>query len=166
MIASACQCRSCGGHHLTTFLSLGDMPLSDGLRRPEDLKRPESRYPLDVAFCRDCSLVQITETVPPDELFCRDYPYYSSFMDALLEHSRLNAESLTADRDLGAESLVVELASNDGYLLQYFKQAGVPVLGIDPAEGPAQAAMDKGIHTLNTFFTRDLAEHLRDEGLR
>ena len=90
-----------------------------------------------MAFCPDCSLVQIFETVPPDVLFCRDYPYYSSFSDTLLQHSRANAIELIAMRQLGPASLVVELASNDGYLLKNFVDRGVPVLGIDPAEGPA-----------------------------
>jgi SAM-dependent methyltransferase len=157
-------CRSCGSTDLTTFLSLGDLPLADGLLREEDLSAPEGRYPLDVAFCGACSLVQILETVPPEVLFCRDYPYYSSFSDALLEHSRRNVESLIAERGLHEESLVVELASNDGYLLQYFAERGIPVLGIDPAEGPAQVAVDKGIPTLREFFTQNMAAGLRSEG--
>lgn len=164
MIAPAFQCRSCGCTELTTFLSLGDMPLSDGLRRPEDLSKPEPRYSLDVAYCHACSLVQITKTVPPDELFCRDYPYFSSFSDDLLAHSKRNVESLIASRGLGADSLVVELASNDGYLLQYYANEGIEVLGIDPAEGPAKVAIKKGINTLNTFFTSTLAEQLRGDG--
>jgi SAM-dependent methyltransferase len=158
------ECRSCGSNELTTFLSLGQVPLSDGLVRAEDAGKPEARYPLDVALCDGCSLVQILETVPPEVLFCDDYPYYSSFADTLLEHSRKNVELLIDRRNLNANSLVVELASNDGYLLQYFAREGVPVLGVDPADGPAKAAVDKGIPTLNTFFTKDLAERLASEG--
>jgi SAM-dependent methyltransferase len=145
---------------------LGELPLADGLLREEDLRAPEGRYPLDVAFCSACWLVQILETVPPEVLFCRDYPYYSSFSEDLLEHSRRNVESLIETRGLHEESLVVELASNDGYLLQYFVERGIPVLGIDPAEGPAQVAVDKGIPTLCTFFTEDLAKRLRSEGMQ
>lgn len=158
------SCRSCNAKALTTFLSLGQVPLVDALPRAEDLHQPEGRYPLDVAFCGTCSLVQILETVPPEVLFCRDYPYYSSFSDTLLEHSRQNARSLIAARRLHLDSLVVELASNDGYLLQYFVEQDIPVLGIDPAEGPARAAVKKGIPTLCTFFGKDLALQLRKEG--
>ena len=140
------------------------MPLADGLLRRDDLDKPESRYPLDVAICGQCALVQILEEVPPEELFCQDYPYYSSFSETLLEHSKKNAYSLVDSRGLGADSLVVELASNDGYLLQYFVEKGVPVLGIDPAEGPVRAAREKGIPSLCEFFGADLAQKLRDEG--
>jgi SAM-dependent methyltransferase len=157
-------CRSCSSKDLATFLSLGEMPLADALLKKEDLKKAESRYPLDVAFCGSCSLVQILETVPPEVLFCRDYPYYSSFSDNLLEHSKQNVHSLITSRNLHAGSLVVELASNDGYLLQYFAEQKIPVLGIDPAEGPARAAIKKGIPTLCSFFGRDLALQLRKEG--
>jgi SAM-dependent methyltransferase len=158
------KCRSCESTELTTFLSLGDVPLSDGLLRAEDLDKPESRYPLDVALCASCSLVQILETVPPEVLFCQDYPYYSSFADTLIEHSRSNAHGLIESRELDAQSLVVELASNDGYLLQFFVQRGILVLGIDPADGPARAAVERGVPTLNEFFGRDLAARLREEG--
>ena len=157
-------CRSCSAMDLATFLSLGEMPLADALLKKEDLNKPESRYPLDVAFCGACSLVQILETVPPEVLFCQDYPYYSSFSDNLLEHSKQNVHSLITSRKLHAGSLVVELASNDGYLLQYFAERHIPVLGIDPAEGPAQAAIKKGIPTLCSFFGGDLALQLRKEG--
>jgi SAM-dependent methyltransferase len=160
------RCRSCGSTGLSPFLSLGEQPLADGLRRAEDLARPEPRYPLDVAFCPECTLVQILYTVPPTELFGADYPYYSSFSDYLLEHSRRNVEALIAERRLGPESLVIELASNDGYLLQYYQAAGIPVLGIDPAPGPAKAAIERGIETLVEFFTLDLADRLAAEGKR
>lgn len=148
------------------FLELGDLPLSDGLLREADLGAPERRYPLDVAFCAECSLVQILDTVSPEELFCDDYPYFSSFSDALLAHSKSNVESLIVERHLDAESLVVEIASNDGYLLQYYVENGVSVLGIDPADGPAEAARERGIPTLGTFFTDSLAHQLRSEGKR
>ena len=159
-------CRSCGAEGLEVFLRLGDLPLSDGLRYEIDLAKPEPRFPLDVAFCPRCTLVQILDTVPPEVLFGEDYPYFSSFSDALLAHSKRNVDARLAERDLGADSLVVELASNDGYLLQYYAQAGVPVLGIDPAPGPAQAAEEKGVPTLNRFFTRELADQLAADGKR
>ncbi len=159
-------CRSCGRVGLEPVLDLGPMPLSDGLLTAEQLSEPEGRYPLEVAFCPDCALVQILETIPPEKLFCEDYPYYSSFSDALLVHSRENASELILSRGLTSASLVVELASNDGYLLRNFVEHGIPVLGIDPAEGPARAADKIGVPTMNTFFTRSLAAQLRDGGKR
>ena len=158
------RCRSCGGQDLSVFLALGDMPLSDGFLASEDLGQQEPRYPLDVAFCPDCALVQILETVPPERLFGDDYPYFSSFTDALLEHSAANVAARIEDRRLDGESLVVELASNDGYLLQYYRARGIPVLGIDPAPGPVAAARARGVDTLQAFFGRDLAARLAGEG--
>jgi len=160
------HCRSCGSTDLTVFLSLGNLPLSDGFLEARQLIDNEPRYPLDVAFCANCSLVQILETVPPEELFGSDYPYFSSFTDTLLKHSEANVKERLAERKLGADSLVVELASNDGYLLQYYKAAGVPVLGIDPAPGPVAAAREKGIETLQAFFGSDFAKDLAAKGRR
>ncbi|MCA8959918.1 MAG: class I SAM-dependent methyltransferase [Planctomycetes bacterium] len=157
-------CRICDSPDLEVFLKLGDLPHSDGLIRPEDLDKPEPRYPLDVAFCRECSLVQILKTVPPEELFGDDYPYFSSFSDALLEHSRKNVEAIIAQRNVSSDQLVIELASNDGYLLQFYQKQGIPVLGIDPAAGPVKAAREKGIETIHDFFTLDLAKRLAAEG--
>jgi SAM-dependent methyltransferase len=153
-------CRSCGSNELHVFLSLGDLPLSDGLLAPDQLSGKEPRYPLDVAFCEQCALVQILKTVPPEELFGEDYPYFSSFTDALVRHARANVEARIAERGLGPKSLVIELASNDGYLLQHYHAAGIPVLGIDPAPGPVKAAREKGIETMLAFFGRDVAEDL------
>ncbi len=164
--AATARCRSCGGEDLSVFLSLGDLPLSDGLLTADDLARKERRYPLDVAFCQDCTLVQILETVPPERLFDADYPYFSSFTDALLKHSAANVAAHVAQRRLDAASLVVELASNDGYLLQYYRARGIPVLGIDPAPGPVAAARARGIETLQAFFGRELAAQLAAEGRR
>lgn len=160
------QCRSCRGTDLSVFLSLGELPLSDGLLEARQLVENEPRYPLDVAFCSACSLVQILETVPPEELFGADYPYFSSFTDTLLRHSQANVKERIAERKLGAGSLVVELASNDGYLLQYYQASGVPVLGIDPAPGPVAAARAKGIDTLEAFFGIELAKQLASNGRR
>lgn len=159
-------CRSCGGHDLRVFLSLGDMPLSDGFIAAEDLRRQEPRYPLDVAFCPDCALVQILETVPPDQLFGADYPYFSSFTDTLLQHSAANVAARISEQRLDGNSLVVELASNDGYLLQYYREQGIRVLGIDPAPGPVAAARARGVETLQAFFGLDLAKQLAAEGRR
>ncbi|MCP3919691.1 MAG: class I SAM-dependent methyltransferase [bacterium] len=157
-------CRSCGSGELSVFLELGDLPLSDGLVRREQLGEDEPRYPLDVAFCEGCGLVQILETVPPEELFQNDYPYFSSFSDALLLHSEAHVKERLAELGLGPKSLAVEIASNDGYLLQYYKKAGVPVLGIDPAEGPVREARKKGVDSMCDFFGLELAQRLAAEG--
>lgn len=166
MTGKAARCRSCGGKDLDTVLDLGSTPLADALLTEEELARPEPEYPLEAVFCHGCSLVQILETVPPEELFCRSYPYYSSFSDALLRHSRENALELIGERRLNDRSLVVEIASNDGYLLKNFVQEGIPCLGIDPAEGPAEAAEKAGVPTHCGFFNAELAERLRGMGKR
>ena len=157
-------CRICDSPEIEPVLSLGTTPLADGLRRKEQLTQPEPMFPINVAFCPRCSLVQLLETVPPEELFCQDYPYYSSFSPSLLQHSRLNALELIESRRLNANSLVIELASNDGYLLKNFVEKGIAVLGIDPAEGPARTAEKIGVPTLCTFFSESLARELAANG--
>jgi SAM-dependent methyltransferase len=157
-------CRVCEHPRLEPVLSLGRTPLADALLREDQLALPEPGFPLTVVFCSKCSLLQILETVSPEILFGRDFPYYSSFSPALLQHSRENALNLIETRRLDTSSFVVELASNDGYLLRNFVEHGIPVLGIDPAEGPARAAETAGIPTLCTFFDKRLAQELRDEG--
>lgn len=159
-------CRSCGSPRIEVFLDLGITPLVDRLVAPEARGEAEPAFPLKTALCHDCSLVQITETVEPELLFDAAYPYYSSFSPALLAHSRENVLDILSRRKLGPESLVVELASNDGYLLRNYVEAGVPVLGIDPAPGPAAAAAKIGVRTVNEFFTRAVADRLVAEGRR
>ncbi len=159
-------CRSSGSTDLRPFLDLGVTPLSDALVRPENVGKPEARYPLALTFCPDSALVQITEDVDPDVLFVDNYLYFSSFSDQVLQHSRKHALGLIERRHLGADSLVVELASNDGYLLKNFVEAGVPVLGIDPAPDQAAAANAAGVPTRAEFFGQSLAEELVAEGLR
>ncbi len=154
------QCRVCGAAEVQPFLDLGKTPLSDGLVRPERLDGPEARFALEVAFCPACKIVQILEDVAQEVLFPEDYPYFSSFSDHLLAHSRTHALGLIDRRGLGADSLVVELASNDGYLLQNFVEAGVPVLGIDPAPAQVKAANDKGVRSICEFFGLELANRL------
>lgn len=146
------------------FLDLGDTPLADRILTGAQLGEHEPHFPLQVAFCRHCGLAQILETVPPEVLFCEDYPYYSSFSPALLQHSRENATELIRVRNLDASSFVVELASNDGYLLKNYVEQGIPCLGIDPADGPAKAAVKIGVPTLCTFFTTELARQMAGEG--
>jgi len=158
------RCRSCGGGALSTFLDLGVTPLADRLVTDPAKGAEEPRHPLQVAFCPDCTLVQLLETVPPEVLFQEDYPYYSSVSAELARHTRANVADLCASRELGKDSLIIEPASNDGYLLRYYADRGIPVLGIDPALGPARAASARGIRTLNTFLTRELGEELAEGG--
>jgi SAM-dependent methyltransferase len=164
--AAGHACRSCRSDDLRTFLSLGKMPLPDRLVHPDRLHEPEPHHPLDVAFCSRCSLVQILEDVPPEKLFVDDYLYFSSFSDHLLEHARRHAHGLIASRGLGPDNLVVELASNDGYMLRNFAERGIPVLGVDPAPDQARTARERGIPTIEEFFGAALATRLRAEGRR
>jgi SAM-dependent methyltransferase len=160
------ECRSCGHPRLQDVISLGTMPLANGLLSVEQLTGREEAYPLDLVICLGCTLVQITETVPPEKLF-REYFYLSSFSEALLRHAE---ETATRLKDLGLlneRSLVIEVASNDGYLLQYYKRAGIPVLGIEPARNIAHVAESKhGIPTICEFFDEHLAARLVAEGRR
>ncbi len=165
MTDGVAQCRSCGGQNLRLVLSLGRTPLANALLTKEQTRQPEPSFPLDLAYCPDCTLVQITETVPPEQLFSH-YLYLSSFSDTMLRSAEEVANRLVDERRLGAASLVVELASNDGYLLQYYKQRGVPVLGIEPAANVAQVAEERGIRTLVRFFGRELGQELSDQGKR
>jgi 2-polyprenyl-3-methyl-5-hydroxy-6-metoxy-1,4-benzoquinol methylase len=158
-------CRSCGSKRLEVVLDLGWSALADRLLTHEQLAQPEGRYPLRLVFCHDCSLAQIDYTVPPAELFCNDYPYFSSVSDALQAHTIANVQDIIERRRLGPGHRVVELASNDGYLLKHYLAAGISVLGIDPAEPPARAAQAIGVETLIDFFTVDLATKLEDRGL-
>ena len=163
MTAVAARCRSCGGASLELILSLGETPLANALLTAEQRSEPEARFPLDLVYCPDCALVQITETVPPEQLFSH-YLYLSSFSDTMLQSAEEVANRLTDRRHLGPASLVVELASNDGYLLQYYKRRQVPVLGIEPAANIAKVAEEKGIPTLVRFFGEEVARELRDQG--
>lgn len=161
---SQLACRSCGHTELEPILSFGQTPLADALVTAEQLESPEITAPLDLVFCPNCTLVQITETVPPEILFCRDYPYFSSVSKSLLQHFGESAKELIQSRQLDSNSLVVEAASNDGYMLKNFVESGIPVLGIDPASGPAEVAQQADIPTLCTFFSKDLAKQLQEEG--
>lgn len=158
------RCRSCSGQHLTTFLDLGSQPIANALLDEQHLRDPEPCFPLELAFCHDCSLVQVTESIEAEVLFGHDYPYYSSFSPALLAHSRDHVLGILEERTLGADNLIVEVASNDGYLLKNFVDAGVPVLGIDPASGPVTAARERGVPTMQAFFGTKLARELAAKG--
>jgi C-methyltransferase-like protein/putative zinc binding protein/methyltransferase family protein len=164
-VTAAAGCRSCGAAGLVSVLQLGNQPLANALRRAEELDRPERRYPLDLALCTSCSLLQILDSVPPEELF-EDYPYFSSVVEALVENARQIAERLIQEDSLGPDSLAMEIASNDGYLLQHYHARGIPVLGIEPAKNIAPVAEQHGIPTRCEFFGEELAERLVAEGVR
>jgi SAM-dependent methyltransferase len=165
MMETITACRSCGRAGLQPILSLGVTPLADRLLTPAQLEEPEPLAPLDLVFCPHCALVQITVTVAPTVLFGADYPYFSSVSPTLMAHFGASAQELIARLGLDEHSFVVEAASNDGSMLRHFVARGIPVLGIDPAPGPAAAARRIGVRTLNTFFTRELARELsRTEG--
>lgn len=159
-------CRSCGSSRLAIILPFGETPLADRLLTTEQLDQPEYMAPLTLAFCHDCSLAQIVETVDPTILFYGEYPYFSSVSPSLLRHFSHSASEIMGMRRLDRDSLVVEAASNDGYMLRNFVERGIPVLGIDPSRAPAEAAIKAGIPTMITFFGRQLAEQLVAEGKR
>jgi len=156
-------CRSCGSSSGRLILDLGVQPLANNLLTTADLAKPEPRFPLRVAVCEACWLLQITDIVPPVELFS-EYLYFSSFSDALLRHSAEAVAGHLQEFRLGGESFVVEIASNDGYLLKNFVAAGVPCLGIEPAANIAKVAREHGIETLCQFFGTETASQLAAAG--
>lgn len=156
------SCRSCGETPLVSVLDLGATPLANAFVSKTRLEDPEPVFPLALARCPSCSLVQLLETVPPEQMFS-NYLYFSSFSETMLEHARASATSLIGDRRLGGDSLVAEIASNDGYFLQYFNEAKIPVLGIEPAHNIAKVANERGIRTVNEFFSEELAARLAEQ---
>ncbi len=158
------NCRFCATPLTTTLCDLGAMPLANDYRMPGD-KNPERSFPLHARVCPNCLLVQVDDSVPPDAIFS-DYAYFSSYSDSWVAHARRYADAMIERFHLGAHSLVVEIASNDGYLLQHFKAAGVPVLGVEPAANVADTARGKGIDTEVAFFGVDTANRLVAQGKR
>lgn len=157
------RCRSCQSGRLEPIISLGETPLADRLLTKDQLAEKEITAPLDLVFCPRCMLVQITVEIAPEILFGGDYPYFSSVSKSLLQYFRKSALDIIADRKLDEKSFVVEAASNDGYMLRNFVEAGIGVLGIDPAPEPVKAAQQAGIPTRCTFFTQRLARQLREQ---
>jgi hypothetical protein len=160
------NCRSCSGNELHIILDLGSQPIANALLDEEDLNQLEAEFALSVAFCPACALLQVTETVPADVLYRRQYPYFSSSSPALLQHSADHVEQLVSKHGLGPRSFVVEVASNDGYLLRNFVDRGIPCLGIDPADGPVGRANAAGVPTLHDFFGLQCAKKLTSQGKR
>ena len=157
------HCRSCNYAELNPVLSLGALPLANAFLTEAQLAEPEPTYPLDVVYCKRCTLVQLKETVPPERMFT-DYPYFSSTSRATVEHARKLVERLIASRRLNKDSFVVEVGSNDGYLLQHYVASGVPVCGIEPSSNLVDVAECKGIKTLPWYFDRNTACCFAKEG--
>jgi SAM-dependent methyltransferase len=158
-------CRFCGEALRTTFADLGMSPLSNAYLSAAALRAMEPFYPLHAYVCSSCWLVQVEAFQTPQEIFA-DYAYFSSYSDSWLEHARRYAESSCRRFGLDARSLVIEVASNDGYLLQYFKQQGIPVLGVEPAANVAKKAQDRDIPTLVNFMGTRTAQELVSRGRR
>lgn len=158
------ECRFCRSPLEHTFCDLGMSPLSNAYRSASELDEPQTYYPLKAYVCSRCFLVQLPQFEAPETIFS-DYAYYSSYSSTWVEHARGYADLMHSRLGLGPEHLVVEVASNDGYLLQFFQQLGVPALGIEPAENVARAAVEKGIRTRIEFFGKASAERMRQEGL-
>jgi len=157
------RCRFCRERLTESFVDLGMSPLSNAYLQPEQLGEVEFFYPLHAFVCKECLLVQLEEFEPPARIF-QNYAYFSSYSDTWLQHARKYAAEARLKLGLGQDSLVVEVGSNDGYLLQYFQEAGITVLGIEPASNVAKAAGLKGIPTIEAFFGRQVAKTLAAQG--
>jgi SAM-dependent methyltransferase len=159
------HCRFCEAPLELTMVDLGKSPLCESFLTADRLETVEPFYPLHVRVCTRCWLAQLPSFVPPAEIF-EEYAYFSAYSDSWVEHARVYVDMISERLALRSDSLVVELASNDGYLLQHFRPKGVPVLGIDPAANVARAAEERGVPTLVEFFGVELAERLAREGRR
>ncbi|MBT8102614.1 MAG: class I SAM-dependent methyltransferase [Gammaproteobacteria bacterium] len=159
----ASMCRFCGVPLEHEFVNLGLSPISNAFVNPNQANEKEPLYPLHAFVCSECFLVQLEEFQSPDEIFS-DYVYFSSYSDSWLAHAKRFVESAAERFKLDSDSLVMEVASNDGYLLQYFVERGVPVLGIEPASNVAEVARRAGVETIDEFFGVALAKRLRDNG--
>jgi SAM-dependent methyltransferase len=159
------RCRFCDARLSFTMVDLGKSPLCQTMLDIDALNRMEPFYPLHVYVCGDCSLVQLEEYVSPADIFS-DYNYFSSFSDSWLDHAARYAQHMVERFGLDGGSRVVELASNDGYLLQYFVERGIPVLGIEPAANVAEVAIERGIPTMVEFFGHEVAARLVSDGIQ
>jgi SAM-dependent methyltransferase len=159
---SESTCRFCGAPLQSVFADLGSSPLANSYLPPERVNAMEPFYPLRALVCERCFLVQLEEFETPERIFS-DYAYFSSYSSSWLEHSRRYAEQMTERLHLDGDSHVVEIASNDGYLLQFFAERGVSVLGVEPAANVAEVAVEKGIATVVEFFGEDVARRLAGE---
>ncbi|MBI2051388.1 methyltransferase domain-containing protein [Candidatus Roizmanbacteria bacterium] len=156
------RCRICKGKRLYHFLSLGSMPIPNGFLSRKDLTIKEERYPLEVYVCEDCWLVQLTHVIPAEIMF-KNYLYIPSTSQTMLEHFKAFAVGLVDEYGLKPNDLIVDIGSNDGTLLGYFREQEMRVLGVDPASNIAQVARLKGIDTIDDFFTEELAKKIDKE---
>ena len=157
------RCRFCETEMTTQFVDLGVTPLCQKHVTPEDFHKMEKFYPLIALVCHECWLVQLIDFEAPDAIFTEDYAYFSSYSDSWLDHARRYVDDTVRRFSITRDSLVAELASNDGYLLQYFDAQNVPVLGIEPSGNVADAAITKGIRTEKRFFGQETAQEMRDK---
>jgi SAM-dependent methyltransferase len=157
-------CRCCASSDLVSVFDLGQMPLSDGFSKSREA--PDPLFPLEVLMCRTCGLAQLRHTVAPEALFDDVYPYFSSYIQTVVDNARENVDEALARFRLGKDALVIELASNDGYLLKHVAARGVKTLGIDPALSVVEAARKAGIDTIHAFFTEALAIELAKQERR
>lgn len=158
-------CRFCNARLTNTFIDLGMSPLCQTQIAPEDLNRAENFYPLHAWICDQCLLVQLDEFAAPDVIFNENYPYFSSFSDSWVSHAERYVQQMCDRRGVDQDAFVVEIASNDGYLLQHFVARGIRCLGVEPTAGTAEAAIAKGIPTIVEFFGQELATRLAaDQG--
>ncbi len=162
-VVGATSCRHCGSPLELTMIDLGVSPLCQTVITTDRLEAMEPFYPLHVRVCSRCWLAQLPEFVSPEALFA-EYAYFSAYSDSWVEHSRRYVEMAVERFELGTDDLVIEIASNDGYLLQHFLPLGIPVLGVEPARNVADSAIERGVPTLVEFFGRELAERLVREG--
>ena len=160
------QCRFCKTELEHIFIDLINSPASNSFLTKEQLNEPEVFFPLKVYTCHKCFLVQIDEYKKSDDIFNSDYVYFSSYSTTWLEHARRYTEKMIDRFHYSSQSQVVEVASNDGYLLQYFHQKNIPVLGIEPTANTAKVAIEKGIETVIDFFGVRLAKQLREKGVK
>lgn len=157
-------CRSCGQRGLVPVLDMGDLPLADGWALPVEPLDGLGRHPVALAACRGCKLLQLLDSVSPQLLYCRGYPYCPEVPGDWAERCRRDAAALAEAHGLGAGSLAIQIASHDGRLLGHLQERGVAVLGIEPAQQPTRAARNAGVPTLNAFFERSLAAKLHANG--
>ncbi|MCK9230769.1 MAG: class I SAM-dependent methyltransferase [Syntrophales bacterium] len=158
------NCRHCGSPLEEVFLDLGFAPPSNAYRSEDDLRRPEITYPLKLYVCKQCWLVQTQDYARADELFTQDYAYFSSVSASWLRHAEAYYRMIQRRLNLGPENYVIEIASNDGYLLKNFVSGKIPCLGIEPTDSTADASATLGVPVLREFFGRGLAERLSEEG--
>ncbi len=160
---SVAECRFCGNPLKNTFVDLGVSPLANSYLKAEQLHQMEPFYPLHAYVCDNCYLVQLSEVQSPDHIFS-EYAYFSSYSETWLKHAKAYTDLMVERFKFNSSSQVVEIASNDGYLLQYFKEKGIPVLGVEPAENVAKVAQEAGIPSIVKFFGTRTAEELAEEG--